>query len=383
MSHSVVFVAFWSAALFLIYTFAGYPALLWVVSFFRNHHHERASIEPMVSIIIAAHNEASGISQKILNCLELTYPSDKYEILVASDGSTDGTVDIVRSFAHRGVKLIDIPARHGKQHAQLQARNVARGEILIFTDAGVELDSDALQKIVSNFADPSVGCVSSEDQVVKHPSGRGEQSYVNFEMWIRRMESRIGSLVTASGSFFAARRGVCEIWHTDQTSDFFVVLNTVNNGMRAVIDPESIGRYGLSHSDSGELQRKVRTIVNGLEVFFTHLDLLNPFRYGLFSWQLISHKLFRWLTPWAILVLFMSNLFLWTAGDFYRICLVLQAGLYGTGFLALAAKSLAGWKPIKLAGYFLLGNAATLMAWFYFLSGEKFVSWQPTQRSQV
>ena len=197
------------------------------------------------------------------------------------------------------------------------------------------------------------------------------------------MESRIGSLVTASGSFFAARRGVCENWHTGQTSDFFVVLNTLNNGMRAVVDPESIGRYGLAHSDSGELQRKVRTIVNGLEVFFTHLDLLNPFRFGLFSWQLISHKLFRWLTPCAILVLFLSNLFLWTTGDFYRIFLVLQTGLYGAGLLALAAKGPAGWKPIKLAGYFLLGNAATLMAWFYFLSGQKFVSWRPTRRSQI
>jgi hypothetical protein len=245
----------------------------------------------------------------------------------------------------------------------------------------VELNSDALQTIVSNFADSSVGCVSSEDQVVKHPGGKGEQSYVNFEMWIRRMESRIGSLVTASGSFFAARRGVCETWHTDQTSDFFVVLNTLSDGMRAVVDPASVGRYGLAHSDGDELKRKIRTIVNGLHVFFSHSHLLNPLRYGFFSWQLVSHKLFRWLIPCAILMLFLSNLFLWTTSDFYRICLVLQAGFYGAGLLALAAKSLAGWKPIKLAGYFLLGNAATLMAWFYFLSGEKFVSWQPTQRS--
>jgi cellulose synthase/poly-beta-1,6-N-acetylglucosamine synthase-like glycosyltransferase len=381
MAHSIVLWVFWSSALFLIYTFAGYPVILLVLSFFHNQAHERAPVQPMVSIIIAAHNEAIGISKKILNCLELTYPSDRYEILVASDGSTDGTADIVRSFASRGVKLIEIPDRRGKQYAQLQARDVARGEILVFTDAGVELNSDALQTIVSNFADPCVGCVSSEDQVVRHPSWKGEQSYVSFEMWIRRMESRIGSLVTASGSFFAARRGVCETWHTDQTSDFFVVLNTVNNGMRAVVDPDSIGRYGLAQSDTGELQRKIRTIVNGLEVFFTHLDLLNPFRYGLFSWQLISHKLFRWLTPCAIVMLFTSNLFLWTTSDFYRVCLMLQTGLYGAGMLALAAKSLAGWKPIKMAGYFLLGNAATLMAWFYFLSGEKFVSWQPTQRS--
>jgi glycosyltransferase involved in cell wall biosynthesis len=380
MLHNTMLWGFWSAALFLTYTFAGYPMVLWVVSLCRNQPHRRAAIDPTVSIIIAAHNEASGISQKILNCLALTYPEDKYEILVASDGSDDGTAEIVRSFAHRGVKLIEIPVRRGKQYAQLLARDASRGEILVFTDVSVEFGRDSLQKMVSNFADPSVGCVSSEDEIVRKKGWVGEQLYVQFEMRMRRLESRIGSLVTASGSFFAARRTVCGVWHTDQTSDFFVVLNAVSLGMRAVVDPESVGRYGLVRSETAELQRKIRTIVNGLAVFFSHLRLLNPFRYGFFSWQLISHKLFRWLVPFAILLFFISNLLLWTNGGFYRMCLVLQAAVYLAGSLALAADRFSGWKPIKLAGYFLLGNAATVMAWFYFLSGEKFVSWQPTQR---
>jgi glycosyltransferase involved in cell wall biosynthesis len=373
--------AFWSASVFLIYTFAGYPVLLWLVSLCRNRPHRRAPIHPTVSLIIAAHNEAIGISRKILNCLALNYAEDKFEILVASDGSEDGTVEIVRSFRHRGVRLIEIPERRGKQYAQMMARDLSRGEILVFTDTGVELEPDGLQKIVANFADPAVGCVSSEDQLVKKRNWMGEQSYVHFEMWMRRLESRIGSLVTASGSFFAARRTVCQVWHNDQTSDFFVPLNAVSQGLRAVVDPESIGRYALVRSERDELQRKVRTIVNGLYVFFSHVRLLNPFRYGFFSWQLMSHKLFRWLTPSAILLLLISNFFLWMNSGFYRMCLVLQGGVYGIGLLALAASRFSRWKPIKLAGYFLLGNAATLIAWFYFLSGEKFVTWQPTQRS--
>lgn len=373
--------AFWLIVMFLGYTLVGYPLALWLVSRFCNRLHHRHAIVPTVSLVIAAHNEESGIESKIRNCLDLTYPADKYEIIVASDGSNDKTAQIVRSFAHRGVQLIEIPERRGKQFAQLQARDRSRGEILVFTDAGVELDREALQTITANFADPQIGCVSSEDQIVKHPGWKGEQSYVSFEMWMRRLESRIGSLVTASGSFFAARRQVCEPWHTDKTSDFFVVLNTVAAGMRAVVDPASVGRYGLSRSDRSELQRKVRTIVNGLDVFFMHVGLLNPFRYGLFSWQLVSHKLFRWLVPTAMLLLLISNFFLWNDGPFYRICLIAQVGIYGAGLLALTAGGFAQWKPVKLAGYFLLGNAATLMAWFYFLSGEKFVSWQPTQRS--
>lgn len=234
--------------------------------------------------------------------------------------------------------------------------------------------------MVSNFGDPLVGCVSSEDEIVRKKGWMGEQLYVQFEMRMRRLESRIGSLVTASGSFFAARRGICEVWHTDQTSDFFVVLNAVSLGMRAVVDPESIGRYGLVRTESAELQRKIRTIVNGLAVFFSHVQLLNPLRYGFFSWQLISHKLFRWLVPFAALTLLISNLFLWRKSGFFRICLVLQVAVYGAGSLALAVDRFSVWKPVRLAGYFLLGNAATVMAWFYFLSGEKFVSWQPTRR---
>jgi glycosyltransferase involved in cell wall biosynthesis len=371
---------FWWAASFLIYTFAGYPLLLWLISLGRSRAYQRGTIRPIASLIIAAHNEAAVIRRKILNCLELTYPKDKYEIIVASDGSHDGTAEIVRSFNPQGVKLIEISERHGKQYVQMLARDAARGEILVFTDAGVELEPDGLQQIVSNFVDPSVGCVSSEDQVIKG-RGVGERSYVQLEMWLRRLESRIGSVVTASGSFFAARRTVCEVWHTDQTSDFFVPLNAVSQGLRAVVDPKSLGCYGLVHSEKDELQRKIRTIVNGLHVFFSHLHLLNPFRYGFFSWQLISHKLFRWLSPSAILFLTISNLFLWRTSSFYRMCLALQVGIYGAGLLALVADRFSGWRPIKLAGYFLVGNAATLMAWFYFLSGEKFVTWQPTQRA--
>ena len=372
---------FWSAAGFFIYTFAGYPLVLWLISLWHSRPHRRAAIQPQVSIIIAAHNEAAAIRGKILNCLELSYPEDKYEIIVSSDGSDDGTTEIVRSFSQQGVKLIDIPYRRGKQYAQMLARDASRGEILVFTDAGVELEPDSLQKIVSNFADPLVGCVSSEDQLIKDKGGWiGERFYVQLEMRLRRLESRIGSVVSASGSFFAARRSVCEFWYTDQTSDFFVPLNAVSRGLRAAVDPESIGRYGLVRSEKDELQRKVRTIVNGLHVFFSHHHLLNPFRYGLFSWQLISHKLFRWLTPFAILLLMISNLSLWNASTFYRACLALQVGVHGAGLLALAADRLTQWKPIKLAGYFLLGNAATLMAWSYFLAGEKFVTWQPTRR---
>lgn len=373
---------FWSAAALLTYTFAFYPALLWLLSRRRADPRLRAPITPFVSIIVTAHNEEDLIGAKVRNCLALDYPQDKREILVASDGSTDRTAAVAGSFGDRGVRLIDLPERRGKQFAQGKALEAAHGEMLVFTDAGVVLPPHSLKEILSNFADPSVGCVSSEDRVVQEKRGWvGERVYVQLEMWLRRMESRTGSLVTASGSFFAARRCVCENWHVDQTSDFFVPLHAIALGLRAVVDPASVGSYPVPQSQKSELHRKVRTIVNGLHVFFAHWRLLNPFRHGLVAWQLFSHKLCRWLTPFAMLALLVSSLALWRAGLFYRLCACLLVVGIAVGVLGLAAGRLTKWKPLRLAAYFLLGNAATVMAWSYFITGERFVTWQPTRRA--
>lgn len=372
---------FWTAAVLIFYTLVGYPALLWLLAQLRNRLHQRIPIRPTVSIVITAHNEETLIGGKITNSLGLNYPPEKREIIVVSDGSADGTAAIAGSFAAQGVRLIDLPERRGKQYAQLQARDASAGEILVFTDAGTQLPPEALEEIVSNFADPAVGCVSSEDQLVQEKGGWiGERAYVQFEMWLRRLESRVGTVVSASGSFFAARRAVCQEWHVDQTSDFFVPLHAISMGMRAVVDPASVGIYATPHSSRAELQRKVRTIVNGLHVFFRHWRLLNPFRHGVAAWQLVSHKLCRWLVPFAMLALLAGSLALWPNGVFYRLCaLLLVAGL-AIGSLGLAAGRLTEWKPLRLAGYLLLGNAATVMAWSYFISGERFVTWQPTRR---
>jgi len=372
---------FWCSAAFLFYAFAGYPLLVGVLALFRARVHKRAAIFPTVSLIVAAHNEAAIVAKKITNCLELDYPEDQREIIVASDGSTDATVEIARSFAARGVKVIELPEKRGKHFAQMIARDAAKGEILVFTDASVHLQPESLQRIVANFADPKVGCVSSEDESAgEGGKWKGERSYVQIEILLRRLESKIGSLVSASGSFFAVRRELCGDWHPHQSSDFFLVLHTVARGFRGVVDPACRAQVGIVSSEKAELRRKVRTIVHGLDVFFSHLQLVNPFRFGLFPWQLVSHKLFRWLVPFPILGLLISNCFLWKAGTFYRVALILQAGLYAAGLLAMLGGRVAKLKVIELAGYFLLGNVATLIAWLKFCTGERYAYWEPTRR---
>jgi len=316
---------FWLGLIFVIYTLIGYPILLGIVSLFRTWTIQREEIWPVVSIIIIAHNAAGIIGEKIKNTLEIVYPKEKLEIIVGSDGSTDATADVVRAHKAAGVKLLESQERCGKHHIQMLARDACHGEILVFTDASVLASPDVLQKMVPQFSDPSVGCISSVDQAFEsRKDWVGEHFYVYGEMGLRLLEARVNSVVSMSGSFYAARREVCKIWHPDMSSDFFVALHTVSSGMRALLDPECKVRVGAVRSDRRELARKVRTIVHGLVVFFSHLTLLNPFRYGLFSWQLASHKLCRWLLPLAFIALLVSNFFLWTNGRFYQIALVAQ-----------------------------------------------------------
>lgn len=375
-------ILFWLSVTFLAYAFAGYPLVLWLLSFVRKQSHRRAPIQPKISIIVPVHNAAELLQTKLVNTLALVYPEEKREIIVASDASVREVAEVVRSFADRGVKFVESSMRRGKHYVQMLARDISEGEILVFTDVSIHLEAGALERIISNFADPAIGCVSSVDEVATKKKGRmGEALYVGFEMWLRRLETRVGSLVGNSGSFFAARRELCESWQIEQSSDFFLALHAVAHGFRTVVDPECRGRYLLVGSETAELQRKVRTIVHGIDVLFTHRKLLNPLRYGVFSWQLISHKLFRWLVPFGLSSLLIANLYLWESGAFYQVTLAMQLIFYGIGMAALLANRFSRFRLFKVVGFFVMGNAATALAWFYFVVGEKFVTWQPSRRS--
>ncbi|MBZ5515139.1 MAG: glycosyltransferase [Acidobacteriia bacterium] len=372
---------FWLALGFVIYTLVGYPTLLWIVSRLRNEDHKHEDVTPTVTVIVVAHNEAATIGEKIQNTLAFDYPKDRLEIVVGSDGSQDATVEIIRSFADAGVKLVDSPERRGKHHIQMLARDVGSGEILVFTDASIRVEPGVLRRMVSHFADPVVGAVCSVDQIMELRKGwRGEHFYVYGEMGLRQLEAQVSSLVSLSGSLFAVRRAVCEEWHPDMSSDFFLALHAVERGYRAVIDPECRAGLGTVRSQKAERTRKVRTIVHGLVVFFAHLNALNLFRYGFFSWQLLSHKLFRWLLPFAALTALISNFFLWNAGLFYQVCLLIQLAGYAAGLVSHAGGWLAELGVFKLAGFFIMGNVATLEAWWKFCQGEKLVFWEPSRR---
>lgn len=374
-------VLFWLAVGGVAYAYFGYPALLLLLGR-RRQPPVRADIPwPRVSVVITAHNEAAQLGDKIRNALEWEYPGERPEIIVASDGSTDDTPAIARSFAGEGVRLMHTGERQGKESAQRQALTLASGEVVVFTDSGTRAGRHALEALVRPFADPAVGCVTSADGHRGAAPAGGEGWYLRYEMRLRELESRAGSVVGLSGSLFAVRRRVCDGWSDRMPSDFHLLLQGVRMGMRGVTAPEAVGFYEPVRAEKREFDRKVRTILRGMTALWSARDLLNPFRYRLFAWQLFSHKVCRWLVPFWLLAAFGLSLALAITGTrppVYSLALAAQALFYGLALAGLAG----GFRTLLVRApfWFCLFNLSILRAWFLFVRGTRIVSWEPTRR---
>ena len=257
----------------------------------------------------------------------------------------------------------------------------ARGEVIVFSDVGTRLDVRGLREIAGNFSDSSVGCVSSEDRVLG-ADGRpgGEGLYVRYEMWLRSLESRVNSLIGLSGSFLAARREMCGDFSTDMDSDFRTVLNSMKVGLRAVRAPVAIGYYRDLHDSQQEFQRKVRTVLRGQTVFFQHLEFLNVFRNGLFSYQDFCYKLLRWLVPFLLLTAFVANLVLAFQAWYYALMLLAQVGFYGIGLANWTEVVQPRCAAIRVPLYFLMVNLAIGLAWWRYVRGNRIITWAPSER---
>ena len=366
----------------IFFAYFGYPLTLAALRTFMGLSVKKAPILPNVTFIITAYNEENRIRQKLENSLLLDYPKEKLQIIVTSDGSTDGTNAIVREYSTKKIELVAVQERKGKENAQNEALKIARGEIIVFSDVATNLDVSGIKEIVANFADPSIGCVSSEDRMIEEqgPAG-GEGVYVKYEMWLRGLESGINSLVGLSGSFFAARKEVCRDFSPKMQSDFRTLLSSMRKGMRGVSDPKAIGYYHDITDKSREFNRKVRTVIRGLTVFFNNLEFLNVFEFGIFSYQYFCHKLLRWLVPFFLIIAFASNAILAFKGG-----LLLYGFLAHLLFYLFALVGIAGGKKtpsniaVKISRFFVIVNASILVAWIKYLRGDRLTMWDPSTR---
>ncbi len=372
----------------IFYAYFGYPLCLIILSLFKKYDKLQADKDyqlPSVSFIITAYNEEQRIKEKIESTLTQDYPKEKLEIIVASDCSSDKTDEIVKSFESQGVKLVRAPERKGKENAQKHAVDASTGEILVFSDVATILKPDGIFNIVKNFYDPSIGCVSSEDKFIETDgSVSGEGAYVKYEMFLRKLESGVNTLVGLSGSFFAARRTVCENWATDLQSDFNTLLNSIKINLRGISDPTSTGYYKNISDEKKEFNRKVRTVLRGISVLMKNLPLLNPFKYRMFAWQLFSHKLCRWLVPFFLVVAFIANSMIIFSSIYLFLIFLLQIIFYAFAFFYYQKQQSSSADKIstvfRLPFFFVTVNFSILTAWWQYIKGQRATFWEPSKR---
>jgi len=374
----------------LIYAYAGYPLLLKLASTVRKRPVATADSRqlPAISICLPAYNEASSIRSTIESLLELEYPADRRQILVISDASTDGTDEIAKEYASSGVELLRQPKRGGKTAAENAAASMVTGDIIVNTDATIRIPPQALEPLVRAFDDPTVGVASGRDISVGATgteANRGESGYVGYEMWVRSLETQVGSIVGASGCFFAIRRDLHRVQVPEQLSrDFASALIARERGYRSVSVEDAVCFVPRTGSLSVEMRRKVRTMARGLDTLFYMKHLLNPFKYGAFALMLFSHKLCRWLVPllFPVALLGVGVLALsWTPG---AVMLALTLLVLATGLVVVrwpGNRELP--RPIAACGYLVSANVAGLLAWAKVLRGDKNPIWEPTRRRQV
>jgi len=373
--------AFWLSAAALIYAYAGYPLLLFIVSIFRPLTVRAGDYQPTVSIIITAYNEELVLAAKLENTLALGYPHELIEIIVASDCSTDRTDDIVRKYSRQGVKLVRQPERLGKTAAQNAAVAQAAGEIILFSDATSLYKTDVVRALIPNFADPTVGCVAGR-LIYVDPSesrvGRGARSYWSYETFLKKHESRVCSLIGASGCLYAVRRSAYVPLYYEACSDFIIATKMVEQGLRAVYEPNAICTEETNRRSDNELKMRVRVIAQTFTDLWRHRAMLNPIRSGFYAVQLLSHKVMRYLVPVFLLALLGASAILASDFLFYRILLACQLAGYACGAIAWLLDRLGKRsRLLALPQYFLLANVASLIAIFKFLRGERYARWEP------
>lgn len=341
----------------------------------------QADVTPSVCIAITAFNEAHCIGEKVMNTLELDWPRELLEVIVVSDGSTDGTEELARRAGAENVRVIGLPIRSGKHVCQGVAVKQCRSQVIVFTDVSTSLEPNSLRLLVRAFADSRVGCVSGVDRGLSPISGmQGESLYLRYEMALRNLEARAGSLVSASGCFCAVRHELCAEWTDDLTSDFALPLALGLRGLRTVCDREAICTYSVLERPEAEFQRKVRTVVHGLHVVQRFRACLNPFRTGFFSVQLLSHKVMRWAMPFMLIAIFMASFVLLGSSPIHWVpfvtCIIVLATA-AAGFMAPSARRFA---VVRLSLFAIMSNLAVIVAWRQAFASRPGGVWEPTRR---
>ncbi len=375
---------FWLCLFLLGYIYVGYPLCALVVGALRRQQVTRGDTQPTVTVLISAFNEVREIEHTVRNKLEQDYPADKLKVVVVSDESTDGTDALVERLAGEAkgrVRLLRQIPRQGKTQALNLAMPQIDSEIVVFSDANSVYAPDAIRNLVRCFADTTVGYVTGR-MTYTNPDGSaigdGSGKYMDYENTLRAIETRVGSVVGVDGGVDAVRRALYVPMQADQQPDFVLPLSVVEQGRRVVYAPEAL-LYEAALSGAGkEFRMRVRVILRALWALYDKRALLNVQRFGVFAWQLWSHKVLRYLAFLPLAGLLFTNVMLFSCSVFFALFLVAQLTCYGLAIYGHAHRDVSAKSTkLMLPYYFVLLNVACAIAAWKFLRGEKMVIWTP------
>jgi GT2 family glycosyltransferase len=378
---------FWASALLIAYTYVLFPLLVVVRGLRRPRPFAAARIEPSVSILIAARNEEATIAEKLANLAALDYPRDRLEVIIASDGSTDRTVDVVSRFVSDSertidVRLLDLPPS-GKATAITAAVVASRGEILVFSDANSMYAQDAIRALVPPFADASVGGVAGNQVYAVAGSGEaaGERGYWSYDRLLKEFESRAGSTIGGTGAIYAIRRALFRPIPAGVNDDFYESAGVVDQGFRLVFAPDAVAFEPPAVHLDDEYGRKVRVISRAMRCVAAMPGLLDPRRHGFYAVQLLSHKVLRWAMALPLGTLFASTALLATHSAGFRLAFGAQAVAYALAAVGtVAGGTRLGRSPVvSVPAYFVMVNLAALRAGWNLVTGRTIDQWRPNR----
>lgn len=387
---------FWTSLFIIFYSYLGYGILLFAIIKIRRvlglakPFSGNMDYEPEVTLFVAAYNEKEELHGKVANSKGLNYPQEKVRQLWVTDGSTDGTPELLRQY--QGIKVLHEPARNGKIAAMNRGMRHVDTPIVIFSDGNTHLGKEAIREIVGLFRDPKVGCVSGEKRIYAKEAdaaaGAGEGLYWKYESLLKKWDAELYSVVGAAGELFAIRT---ELWQEVEKDtlldDFMISLRVAMNGHTIQYNPEAYAIESASANVKEELKRKVRISAGGIQSVVRLAPLLNIFKYGVLSFQYISHRVLRWtLTPLLLLLIIPANTVLaWQEG-------VLSLGLYAVlfwGQVLFYGAALLGWflenrhikvKVLFVPYYFFIMNLSVYLGFARYLKGSQSVNWERAQR---
>jgi cellulose synthase/poly-beta-1,6-N-acetylglucosamine synthase-like glycosyltransferase len=377
-------IAFWVCLALVTYIYVGYFAGVFLLAPILNRNVSKADIEPSITVVISAFNEEREIEHTVVNKLSQDYPSDRLEVIVVSDGLTDRTDEIIQDLARRSegrLKLLRQEPRQGKTQALNMALGHTSAEIVVFADANSIYAPGAIRSLVRNFADSSIGYVTGQ-MAYTNPTesgvGAGSGSYMSYENELRKWETRLGSIVGVDGGIDAIRRRLYMPMRTDQLPDFVLPLNVIEQGSRVVYEPNAVVFESALSDATSEFRMRVRVSLRAMWALYDKRRLLNPFRYPMFAWQLMSHKVLRYGAFLPLLGLLLFNILALGQHVFYAWFLIAQIVAYAIAMIGNFLRQDSGVQTAVVAPYyFVILNAACMLAFLKFILGQKMVLWTP------